>query len=795
MPFSPDSIPPARLRRYARLVILVLTLVTLALGAAALAKLRFNYNFNDFYPQGDPDLAYYERYVRTFGTDNDYLLVGLEAPDGRVFRAPFLTRLQALTVFLRTRPHVRAVLAPTTLTNPVLDGAATFSVPYLHPAEPARLPADSALIRQTTELRHTLFSSDYRAVALLIQTDPELGKPAGDTLLHALTAELRRLGFAEKDTHLAGRVVAQTVFVERLQWELALFISLAVVLVTGLLWFTFRTWWGVLLPLTVVLLAIVWGLGAMGLAGGGINLLTALLPTMLFVVGMSDVVHILTRYGAEVRHGTEKNRAVLVATREAAFGSGLSSLTTSVGFFTLVTSNIRPIQDFGLFTGLSVLLTYVLAFTLLPAMLVLLPVPSLEERALTPGGWDALLTRLFSRVLRHRRWVVGGALVLLTLSGVAITRIRLDATLLDDLSKNDPVRMDFTYFDTHFGGVRPIEIHLLPQGGRGALDSAVIGEVAKLETWLTTHYGVLTLTSPATLVRAVRKAQHGGLPAEYQLPQNAAEWRQARKALRFIRKRPEFAALVTPDGHQARLTGRMPDIGSAASRALLPAYRTFVRTGLDSSILRVRLTGSAPLLDKNNDTLTVDMLSGVSLDIVLVALITLALFRSWRMVPVVLIPNLFPLILVAGVMGAFGVNLKVSTSIIFTIAFGIAVDDTIHFIAKLRLALTKFASVRQAVLYTYRLAGQAVIVTSLILIGGFGTLLFSTFDGTFYTGLLIGLTLLIGVAAELTLLPILILSFWRGGAQGGRKHRPTAVQSVSFKLQANPLIDKRKPED
>ncbi len=776
---SSTSVPAWVTRRTARLAVLAVALVSLFFGGAAVLKLRFNYNFNDFYPQGDPNLAYYEQYVRTFGTDNDYVLVGVEAPNGRVFTSDFLTRLDTLTRHLRRQPHVQMVLSPTTLTNPVLEGGAAFAVPYLHPAEPARLPADSALIRRTPELRNALFSTDFRAVSLLIQTDVELGKAAGDTLLYTLTAELRRLHFAEADVHIAGRVVAQTVFVERLQWELILFISLAVVLVTGLLWLTFRTWWGVALPLLVVLLAVVWGLGAMALAGGGINLLTALLPTMLFVVGMSDVVHILTRYGAELRVGAEKNRAVWVALREAAFGSGLSSLTTSIGFFTLITSNIRPIHDFGLFTGLAILLTFVLAFTLLPALLLLLPVPPVEERALTPGGWDTLLRTLFSTVLRRRRLVMAVAAGLLLTSLALIPRIRLDAVLLDDLSKDDPVRRDFAYFDERFGGIRPIEIHLLPQGGREMLDSAVVGQIARLETYLTTRYGVRTLTSPATLVRAVRKAQNGGLPEEYRLPTTAQEWRQTTKALRTLRKRPEFAGLLTPDGRQGRLTGRLPDIGSAAARERFPALDSFLRTRLDTTVLRARLTGSAPLLDSNNDTLTVDMLSGVSLDIVLVVLITLALFRSWRMVPVVLIPNLFPLILVAGVMGAFDVNLKVSTSIIFTIAFGIAVDDTIHFIAKLRLALRKHVSVRQAVLYTYRLAGQAVIVTSLILIGGFGTLLFSSFDGTYYTGLLIGLTLLIGVVAELTLLPILILTFMRRKPVGWRGWRKRRIGSSS----------------
>ena len=164
------------------------------------------------------------------------------------------------------------------------------------------------------------------------------------------------------------------------------------------------------------------------------------------------------------------------------------------------------------------------------------------------------------------------------------------------------------------------------------------------------------------------------------------------------------------------------------------------------------------------------MISGMSIDIVMVTLIVLALFRSLRMTAVVLLPNLLPILLVAGVMGLAGVSMKVSTSIIFTIAFGIAVDDTIHFISKLKLTLLHERSLFKAVRHTYLLAGKAVIVTSLILVGGFSTLIFSSFDGTFYVGLLIGLTLLFGVIAELTLLPILILWFYR--------HQPAAIREA-----------------
>ncbi|UOQ51822.1 efflux RND transporter permease subunit [Hymenobacter cellulosivorans] len=756
------------LRKLSYLTLLLLSLLT-AVSIYFVAQLRFNYNFNDFYPAGDPDLAYYEQYSARFGNDNDYVLLGLEAPPGRsVFEPQFLTKVDSLTRFIQQRRHVVHVTSPTNATNPVVEGFGVFNVPYLHPAEPARRAQDSTLIYRTPGLVDNLIARDARSVTLLFQTTPNLSKPPGDSLLAAVRTELARQGIADEQYHLAGKMVAQSVFVDRLQWELVVFMSLSVVLVTVLLWFTFRTWWGVVLPLVVVLGAIIWGLGLMSACGVSIDLMTALLPIMLFVVGMSDTIHIITRYSTELGYGASKKDSLLIALKESGFGSGLSALTTSIGFFTLMTSTIRPIYNFGLFTGIAVLLTFILSFTLLPAMLVLLRKPQLRVPRAEGHSWDGVLGRMFRTVLAHRRLVVGLSALILIGSVASASRIRINSALLDDLSKNDPVKLDFAFFEKNFAGVRPFELALDPAPGRTIYDLQVLRETEEIEQYLQKTYGLNFVASPVTLIKSVRKALNGGLLEEYRLPASETELAGLVRKVKLFRKKPEFRALVLPDASEGRLTGRMPDVGSIRADALNADLRRFLQQNIDPKILQTRLTGSANLIDKNNENLTLNMITGMSIDIVMVTLIVLLLFRSLRMTIVVLIPNLVPILIVAGVMGLAGVSMKVSTSIIFTIAFGIAVDDTIHFISKLKLTLLQEPSLFKAVRKTYLMAGKAVIVTSLILVGGFSTLIFSSFDGTFYVGLLIGLTLLFGVVAELTLLPILILYFY--------KHKPKEIR-------------------
>ena len=757
-----------------------LSLLTLAglvlLGLVALtglARLRFNYNFNDFYPTGDPDLAYYQDYAARFGNDNDYVLVGLEAPTGRtVFDADFARRVDVFTRFAQGQRNVRQVVSPTTAANPIVEGLGVFNVPYLHldrlGSDAASRAQDSALIYRTPGLVGNLFAPDARAVTVLLLTTPDLKKPPGDTLMGQLRGELRRLHFRDEQIHLGGKMVAQSVFVDRLQVEMAVFVSLSVLLVMGLLWLTFRAWWGVVLPLAVVAGATIGGLALVGWAGAGIDLMTALLPVMMCVVGIADSVHLLTRYVTETGEGTPTVSALRISMKESMFGSGLSALTTSLGFFTLTTSHIRPIHNFGLYTGLAVLIAYALSFTLLPALLVLLPRPQQQFGA--GRSWDAPLTRLLRLVLLRRRWILAAAALLVVGGLTAASRVRIESRLLDDLADDDPVQLDFRFFEREFAGVRPFEMHLLPQGGRTVFSLDVLRETEEIENYLTRGYGLRFVASPVTVVKSVRKALNGGALEEYRLPADEAELQRLLRRVRPFRKKPEFRALALDDASQGRLTGRMPDPGSTTVAGLNRGLQRFLREHTNPTVLRTRQTGSALLIDKNNQNLTRDMLLGIGMDVLMVTAIVLLLFRSIRMVPVVLIPNLLPIIVVGGVMGLCGVPMKVSTSIIFTIAFGIAVDDTIHFISKLRLMLGKEPTVKRAVSHTYRLAGKAVIVTSLILVGGFSTLLFSSFDGTFYVGLLIGLTLLFGVVAELTLLPILILLFYKKPRVGRARH-------------------------
>ncbi len=499
----------------------------------------------------------------------------------------------------------------------------------------------------------------------------------------------------------------------------------------------------------------------MGMFGTTIDLMTMLLPTIMFVVGMSDSVHILTQYVTEIGEGKPKSQAIMSTVKDVGLATFITALTTAIGFLTLLTADIDPIRNFGIYTGAAVIVAYILSMTMLPAMMVLMPLPPRTAVKKEQYTWPFLLRRLLLFVFRFRTRILLGTIGIIIGSLYCLTLIRIDTTILDDLADDDPVKLDFQFFEQQFAGVRPFEMHLRAAPGHTLYELPVLREVEEVEVYLKKIYGLNFIVSPVTVVKSLHQAVNGGSADFYKLPTDDAEWRRLQPKLKLFRKRPELTALMTGDGTEGRLNGKMSDIGSAQASRLNEKLRQFMRQNTDPALLQTRLTGSSLLIDKNNDTLTVNLMEGLLLDILFIGAIVGFMFRSFKMIVVTLLPNILPILLIGAFMGLTDINLKVSTSIIFTIALGIAIDDTIHFISKLKLELMTGKPLFYAVKRTYLTTGKAVIITSCILMSGFCTLIFSDFDGTFYVGLLISLTLFFAVLSDLFLLPILVLYFYR----------------------------------
>lgn len=737
-------------RRNAWLAIGAIVLISAAF-ALALRAVRFDYDFEKFFPSDDPELDRYLAFRERFGFDNDFLLIAIEGEP--LFRTELLTRADSLAARLTRLPRVMKVLSPTRLTEPVITPLGYFERPYLRFSTDSLLATDSARIWADPRVRDTFFSKDGRAMLVTLNAEPGLSKARCDSLLADVRAVLRDTGLP--DARMVGRIVGQDHYIGVMVKETLFFLCASIALLAVFLWVAFRSTRGMWMPIAVVGLAILWQVGLMTLLGKPLGILTMLLPTILFVVGMSDVVHLLECYLEEIRNGVPRIRAIALTYHEVGLPTFLTAVTSGIGFATLGTASIPPLQEFGLYTAMGVLMCFALAFVMLPALLVLTDPAALLPMATRASPWDRRLPGLFRWTMRHRRAIVLGFLALGLVSAGAATRVRVNNFLLEDLPDSDPQKQGFLWFERAFGGVRPFEMEVTAAPGRSIWELDALREVERVQDHLDTAYGVDAISSPVTVMRSLNKAFNGGDAAYYRLPEDSASCARLAQRARLLGAQL-LGSIAMDDGTRARISGRMVDEGGAVHGSKNAVLDAFIARNASSGIVAFHQTGMAFLIDRNNATLSAQLMRGMALAVGLTALIMLWFFRDWRMVLVALLPNLLPLVFIAGVMGALGIDLKVGTAIIFSIAFGIAEDDTIHMLAALRQNLREGRSPAFALRRTCLRTGKAVTITNLMLLSGFLLLGLSDFASIRYMGILVTCTLAFAFVAELLLMPALV---------------------------------------
>ncbi|MDX9751876.1 MAG: MMPL family transporter, partial [Flavobacteriales bacterium] len=391
-----------------------------------------------------------------------------------------------------------------------------------------------------------------------------------------------------------------------------------------------------------------------------------------------------------------------------------------------------------------------------PAVLLLVRTPVAATHREQTTAWYPLLHRLFRFVLRHRRRIPVAFAALAVACALIVPRMPVDNHLLGDWADHDPQKQDYRWLEETFGGVRPYEMEVAVLDSGSAWDHRHLAAMATVQDRLEQAYGVRAVLSPVTVVRALNKAFNGGDPAYFTLPDSPEETaRLVRRAETFL-GRDRMAMLVSADGRLARITGRVADDGGRRHLRRAEEIAAFARERTPAAIA-FHPTGMAHMIDRSNVAMSRSMLRGLALAFLLVALTMALAFRNARMTVVALLPNMLPLLVVAACMTVAGMHLEVSTAMIFTIAFGIAVDDTIHMLAKLRIEMGKGRSLPYAMKRTMLSVGKALVVTTLLLLAGFAPLLASSLGTAQHMGLLVCITLMVASLTDLVLLPVLVL--------------------------------------
>ncbi len=543
---------------------------------------------------------------------------------------------------------------------------------------------------------------------------------------------------------------------------MAFFMVLSYLLVIVFLFIAFRSLWGVLMPQLVIIGTLFWVVGFIGLYGEPVSIVMSVLPCIVFVVAMSDVIHLLSRYLDAFRTGIGKFASIKLTIREVGMATFLTSVTTAIGFFSLMFISVQPIQVFGAIAGFGVLIAFVLTFVLLPIIIYVAPNPTFLKKSDRDPFWKKKLSKWFIRVLRQPKRILIVYVGFIAVCLIGMVNLEANNFLMDEISQKEPIKQNFNFLDEHYGGIRPFELSIsLKDTSKTFWSLEVLKDVEKVENYIETVYGAGLRSSIVKVVKVMNRSTHTGRVDYFTLPERERDLKRFKRGLEKVSGGQFKNVLLDSTGHFARLSGNMPDWGNKVISKKNEAFQQFLKKEMSNSTIKVQLTGTAHLLDKNISYLSLSLIKGISLSVILVALIMGLLYRSVSMVLISIIPNLIPLIFVAAIMGYFGINIKTSTAIVFTIAFGIAVDDTIHFLGKFKYELMKGRSKMYALKRSFLTTGKAMIITTFILCAGFILLVFSSFLGTAIMGVLLCLTLFLALIVDLTLLPVLLMLFYK----------------------------------
>lgn len=748
-------------RRNSIIIVAIVTVIT-AVQLFRFQDIKFDYDLTKFFPVNSAETDFFMDYSKKYAWDDDFILIGLYNEDG-IFQQDFLQKIDRLSKELRQMEEITSVYSPTTINilrkTPFSSGVIT--KPYITIDDPEKYASDSARIYKHQELVDRLFARDGKSVGIILGQQPKLGVDECKAVTEKVDNLINEIGF--KEAHYAGKCFSQTAYTSLVQSEVLLFVGSSVLMIIFFLFLSYRKFWAIWMPLLVIIITVVWAMGTMIWAGESINFISNIIPTILMIIGISNVIHLFTKYRLLIRKGMEKMDALHTSIKEVGFATIFTSLTTILSFLTLTTSDVDPLIKLGIYASLGLVFAFVLTYTLFPAMLILYkPAHSLAPEQLKEV-WQPFLYKIFLWVKAHPKAIVLSSLLVIAFSIYGTSLLKINNHLVEDLKNMDAGRVATGFFEERFSGTRQYELAVnLKDTTKSIFDKEVLVAMEKLETFMEKEFENNYWFSPVSVIKASNRIDHGGNEAYYKLPKSQ---RKIDKLVREIKKNEKrtsnFPKVYTADEVNARFSGKIADIGSHEARIRNGHLDEFMASEKLTDIFDYKYTGSVHLNDMNGYNVAFNVLNGLLFCVVFIMILVGVMFRSFKMSWIAMVANVLPLLIIAGIMGYMNIDIKIPTAIIFILSFGIAVDDSIHFLSKLRLELNKGKKIDEAIRNTFLTTGKAIIVTSLILSGGFLTLALSSFSGTFYIGFFTSLCLIFAVTSDLILLPALILLFYK----------------------------------
>lgn len=747
-----------------RILIILFFLVATIFMAWHARNLKLSYSGSKILPLTDTVFQKYTAFKKKFGEDGSVMVVGIQGAS--IFKKENYNSWSKLTADIQQLKGIKGVLSIGKLAELQKDTVNQKFVIQVIPNSPVQTDTEMDSLKSRILgmpfYNGLLFNKSTNATLMAITFDQKVLNSADrNPILRKIesktTAFVKETGL---EVHLSGLPFIRTATSKLVSNEFVLFLGLSILVSALILLIFFRSFYAVFFPILVVIMGVIWSVGSLVLFGYEITILTGLIPPLIVIIGIPNSILLLNKYHNELKKHGDKQKALQITIERIAVTTLIANVTAAIGFGVLYFTGSELLMQFGSVAALNVMATWLICLCLIPIIFSYLPAPKTKADSVHTANFLDRILQKTDHLVQHKSVSIYVVTILLTLiSIIGIYKININGYVVDDLPKNSKILTDLKFFERNFEGILPLEISVDTRRKNGILSLSTLNKIDKMEKMIASYPEFSRSISLNTGLKYASQAFYNGDSTFYRLPTDIEKnFILAYAANSGKGNGNMLTNFVDKDKQVARISFQMADVGSKRLDALLLELRPRIDSILSPKRFAVELTGSSIIFSKGTNYLLKHLFESIGLAILLISLLRLAQFRSIGIMCVSLLPNIVPLLITAGLMGFFNIPLKPSTILIFTIAFGLASDQTIYFLTRYQqeLTLTNY-SVPRVVSDTIRETGVSMTHIALILFFGFGIFTASTFGGTVVLGFLLSITLIVALLFNLTLLPALML--------------------------------------
>ncbi|MEO2057111.1 MAG: efflux RND transporter permease subunit [Flavobacteriaceae bacterium] len=738
-------------------------------------KIRFTYTEANLLPNTHEENLKYNSFTSKFGEEGNLIVIGVK--DSLLFTLENLNAWNKLSNSFKDLPQVETVIAFGDLQKLIKDKDKRQF--YVEPFIEDSISSNAELKSLIDEL---FFKSPFYD-KFLINTETKSVRTAINlktSIVNTVKREefinrvlLPRVNAFEKahniDIRISGMPYVRTKYSETIKAELGKFVILAIFVTSLIFYFFFRSLTATVISICTVCIGVMWTLGIIGILEYELTVLTAVIPPLIIVIGMPNCIYLIKKYQHEVNTHGDKSLSLQKVITKIGNATLMTNVTTASGFATFIITNSQLLKEFGTVASLSILSIFIICILVIPIIYSFLPIPGDKHLEHLNKKWIVSLFDWMALTVKTKKIEIYTiSIILLAVSIIGIYKIEISGSLIDDLPKDTEFFEDIMFYEKEFNGILPLEIYIDTKRKKAVTKLSTIKKMKVLEDIISEIPELSRPISIVSLVKYSKQAYYNGNPKYYQVPttqENSFILSYAKNSTSGTDGIDLIKNFVDSTGQYTRIATFMKDIKIERMERIEEKLYYEISKIMPKDRYEVYLTGKAYLFQQGTYFLVKNLILSLSLAIVLISIFMAYMFRNFRMIIISLIPNLLPLLITAGLMGFIGVPIKPSTILIFSIAFGISVDDTIHFLAKYRQELQDNKwQIKKSVYNSIKETGISMFYTSVVLFFGFSVFIISNFGGTVALGALVSATLLLAMLSNLLLLPSMLLSLERSVA-------------------------------